>query len=257
MARARDRGDPVPEAREIRQLVEGLARDDRPVSISASSRLLRRPSVCTGMASTGAPSRAARAASRSGGRGRGCRRPHHPRGSSEARLPPPRGRARWRAGKGRRGPVRDEGEDVTHGRGDLGGGEAMVQAALSARPSSSPGRLAAANRHWHWDWRSGSAAPSSTPIPCRSIANFASSPRDQPRGGGSGRRMPCTAFARRRTRKRGLVARARPSRPWRRRKRQVELPILCGGTGLYLASLTHGWPDPGRRARPPGRRRGR
>ena len=51
----------------------------------------------------------------------------------------------------------------------------------STRPSSSPGRPPAASRRWRSPWPRGSAAQSSMPIPCRSIATCASSPRGRRR----------------------------------------------------------------------------
>ena len=110
---------------------------------------------------------------------------------------------------------------------------ARARCLLQARPR-------AASRRWRSPWPSGSAASSSMPIPCRSIAICASSRRGPPPKRRRGCRTGSTAMSMPpRTIRSG--AGARMCAPcWTRPRRAGALPILIGGTGLYFKALTQG-----------------
>ena len=99
--------------------------------------------------------------------------------------------------------------------------------------------------------RKGPAAPSSTPIPCRSIATSESFPparaaeEARVRTGGSAMSMPPRII-----RLAGWVPGRPPGRHWTRPTREGRVPILVGGTGLYFKVLTPGAFRRCRRRRP-------
>ena len=102
------------------------------------------------------------------------------------------------------------------------------------------GRPRAASRRWRSSSPSGSAASSSTRIPCRSIATCASSPRGRRRGRGARAApalRPCRCGGELFGRRAGAPM---PRRRWRRPGERGRLPIVIGGTGLYFKALTQG-----------------
>ena len=107
-------------------------------------------------------------------------------------------------------------------------------------PSSSPGRPRAASRRLRSSLRKRSAAPSSMPIPCRSIATCASSRRGRRRKRRRGCRICSTAMSMPPRTIRSAAGASMRRRRLRRRRRAGRLPILVGGTGLYFKALTQG-----------------
>ena len=105
-----------------------------------------------------------------------------------ARRRPAARRARARARRRRaRFGIADQGRDMSHGDADAGQARCLSQ-----------GRPRAASRRWRWRWPRSSAASSSMPIRCRSIATCASSRRGRRRTKKRACRTGSTAMSTRR-----------------------------------------------------------
>ena len=104
----------------------------------------------------------------------------------------------------------------------------------------SQGRPRAASRRWRSRWRGRSAARSSMPTRCRSIATCASSRRGRRRR----RRRACRTGSTAMWMRRRTIRSGAGSRMSRRCCDEVRaagsVPVLVGGTGLYFKALTQG-----------------
>ena len=160
-------------------------------------------------------------------------------------APSARGDRAAMAGQAPRSAARggDQGEDDAHGRSSYAerrrDKRLAAQAARASRRSSSPARRRAANRRWRSRWPRHSAAPSSMPTACKSIAICAIlTARPELAADGARAASALRRARRRRARLGRALARARRSPRSRPRPTAGRLPIVVGGTGLYLRALT-------------------